>query len=98
LIEPIILASCPEGGVVFDPFGGSGTVALVSKQHKRHFVLSEINTDIAALAQKRVSDGVTSNDKKRLSKQKHLPLQEQEPLPEIFTALNVSDLVLQTTK
>ncbi len=82
LIEPIVLASCPEGGVIFDPFGGSGTVALVAKQHKRHFVLSEISPDIAALAQKRSSEGITNNDKKRLEKKLSETLAlKQDPLP-----------------
>lgn len=97
LIEPIILASCPTGGVVFDPFGGSGTVALVSKQHQRHFILSEINVDIAELAQKRSAEGITSNDKKRLEKgasiQEPLPLIDPNQAPETaltFDILSIS--------
>jgi site-specific DNA-methyltransferase (cytosine-N4-specific) len=66
LIEPIILASSPENAVVFDPFGGSGTVGLVCRQHRRNFILCEINKEIVELARKRVSEGVTKNDKKRL--------------------------------
>lgn len=68
LIEPIILASCPEGGIVYDPFGGSGTVGLVCIQFNRHFILSDISEEIVSLARKRVSEGITSNDKKRLQK------------------------------
>lgn len=67
LIEPIVLASCPQGGVVLDPFGGSGTVGVVCRQHGRHFVLCEISRDNVALATKRVSEGITQNDKKRLA-------------------------------
>jgi site-specific DNA-methyltransferase (cytosine-N4-specific) len=82
LIEPIILASCPKDGVVFDPFGGSGTVGLVCRQHHRHFVLCEINAENAELARQRISEGITSNDKKRLlndsTKQEPLPLQSEE--------------------
>ena len=66
LIEPIILASCPKGGVVLDPFGGSGTVGVVCKQYERHFVLCDISKENVELAQKRVSVGITENDKKRL--------------------------------
>src|SRR5258708_5813841 len=77
LIEPIVLASCPEKGVVLDPFGGSGTVGLVAKQHHRHFVLCEINPDTAALALSRISHGITNGDKKRLLKAQA----KQEPLP-----------------
>jgi site-specific DNA-methyltransferase (adenine-specific) len=67
LIEPIILASCPEGGIVLDPFGGSGTVGLVCKQHKRHYILCDVSEEIVNLAEKRISQGITSNDKKRLN-------------------------------
>jgi len=77
LIEPIVLASCPEGGVILDPFGGSGTVGVVSRQHRRHFVLCEINSENAELARKRVTEGITPSDKKRLAQSKI----KQEPLP-----------------
>ncbi len=66
LIEPIVLASCPPQGIILDPFGGSGTVGLVAKQHNRHFVLSEINPEIAEMARKRIAVGITKTDKKRL--------------------------------
>lgn len=66
LIEKIVLTSCPEGGVVLDPFGGSGTVGLVCKQYNRHYVLCDISQDIVDLAKKRIDFGITSNDKKRL--------------------------------
>jgi len=68
LIEPIILTSCPEGGVVFDPFGGSGTVGVVCKQHRRHFLMCDISRDNVELSIKRISEGITTNDKVRLSK------------------------------
>lgn len=68
LIEPIILTSCPESGVILDPFGGSGTVGLVCKQHNRHYILCDISQDIVDLALKRLSEGITTNDKERLDK------------------------------
>ena len=37
LIEPCILAGCPKGGTVLDPFIGSGTTAIVSHQYDRKF-------------------------------------------------------------
>lgn len=83
LIEPIILASCPEKGIVLDPFGGSGTVGLVAQQHRRYFILCEINPEIAALARSRISHGITNNDKKRIleaqAKQEQLPLTVDTP-------------------
>lgn len=80
LIEPIILASCPIGGLVFDPFGGSGTVGLVCRQHDRHFLLCDISHENAELSRKRVSEGITKNDKKRLlnGAAKQMPLQFRE--------------------
>lgn len=68
LIERIVLSSCPEGGLVFDPFGGSGTVGLVCRQYKRDYLLSEINGENVELARTRISEGITSNDKKRLAR------------------------------
>lgn len=79
LIEPIILASCPQEGIVFDPFGGSGTVALVCRQHERHFILCDISRENVELARRRVEEGITKSDKHRLivysSKQLSLPTQ-----------------------
>ncbi|MHB8653133.1 MAG: DNA-methyltransferase [Terriglobia bacterium] len=66
LIEPIVLASCPPGGIIFDPFGGSGTVALLCRQHDRHFILCDVSKENVDLARRRVSEGITTNDKKRL--------------------------------
>lgn len=43
LVEPCILAGCPEGGTVLDPFGGAGTTALAANKHGRNAVLCEIN-------------------------------------------------------
>lgn len=36
LIEPCILAGCPQGGIVLDPFFGAGTVGVVALKHGRH--------------------------------------------------------------
>ncbi len=67
LIEPIILTSSPKDGVVFDPFGGSGTVGLVCRQHERRFLLCDISSENVELAKQRISEGITNNDRKRLS-------------------------------
>lgn len=54
LIRPCILAGCPKDGTVLDPFGGSGTTALVALQEGRKAVLCELNPDYIALAHKRL--------------------------------------------
>jgi DNA modification methylase len=54
LIEPCILAGCPEGGTVLDPFGGAGTTGLVADRHHRNAILIELNPEYAAMARKRI--------------------------------------------
>ena len=54
LIRPCILAGCPKDGTVLDPFGGSGTTALVAVEEGRKAVLCELNSDYIALAHKRL--------------------------------------------
>jgi len=53
LIEPCILAGCPVGGTVLDPFGGSGTTGMVANQHGRRAILCELNPAYVELAKKR---------------------------------------------
>lgn len=54
LIEPCVLAGCPEGGVVLDPFGGSGTTGMVADRHNRNAILVEMNTDYTDIIRSRV--------------------------------------------
>lgn len=54
LIEPCILAGCPAGGTVLDPFGGAGTTGLVAKAHGRNAILLELNPEYAAMARERI--------------------------------------------
>jgi DNA modification methylase len=56
LIEPCILAGCPEGGTVLDPFAGSGTTGVVALRHGRSFVGIEINPEYVQLARRRIVD------------------------------------------
>lgn len=55
LVEPCILAGCPEGGVVLDPFTGSGTTAVAALCLGRRFVGCEINPEYIALAETRIA-------------------------------------------
>jgi DNA modification methylase len=54
LVIPCILAGSPEGGLVFDPFGGAGTVPLVAKQLGRHGIMTELNPEYARMALRRI--------------------------------------------
>lgn len=60
LIEPCVLAGCPVGGVVLDPFGGSGTTAGVAIAYGRKAVLCELNPEYAELIPSRVNAIVRS--------------------------------------
>ena len=55
LIEPCVLAGCPMGGTVLDPFGGSGTTAVVAEENNRNSVICELNPDYIKIAKKRIS-------------------------------------------
>ncbi len=54
LIRPCILAGCPEGGTVLDPFGGAGTTALVSEGLGRNSILIELNEKYVEIAKRRL--------------------------------------------
>ena len=56
LIEPCVLAGCPEGGTVLDPFGGAGTTGLVAEQNNRDSILIELNPDYIEIAKKRLNN------------------------------------------
>lgn len=53
LIKPCILAGCPVGGTVLDPFGGSGTTGKVSLELGRRAILIELNPKYVELCQRR---------------------------------------------
>ncbi|HMO13534.1 MAG TPA: site-specific DNA-methyltransferase [Pirellulaceae bacterium] len=55
LVENCILATCPERGIVLDPFSGSGTTALVAKQLKRSFIAIDCNPDYCDMARQRLN-------------------------------------------
>jgi len=54
LIEPCILAGAPVGGVVLDPFMGSGTTAQVAQHLGRKYLGCELNPAYAELQSKRL--------------------------------------------
>lgn len=50
IVEPLVRYSCPPGGLVLDPFAGSGTTGVVALSHGRRFLGIELNPAYAALA------------------------------------------------
>jgi len=54
LIEPCILAGAPAGGVVIDPFFGSGTTGQVAQALGRQYIGCELNPDYKVLQDQRL--------------------------------------------
>lgn len=54
IIQRMVLASCPENGVVLDPFMGSGTTAIAARRCGRQFVGFELNPDYCAIIEARL--------------------------------------------
>ena len=55
LIEPCILAGAPVGGIVLDPFMGSGTTAQVAQDLGRQYIGCELNPKYGNLQKKRTA-------------------------------------------
>lgn len=56
LLERIITASCPEGGLVLDFFGGSGTTAAVAEKLGRRWVTTDLGKPACMIMRKRLID------------------------------------------
>jgi site-specific DNA-methyltransferase (adenine-specific) len=58
IIERMVKASCPPGGVVLDLFMGSGTTAIAARNTGRHFTGFELNPDYCRLLAERLAPPV----------------------------------------
>jgi len=54
-LKPLIEAYCPEGGIVLDPFAGSGTTGVAARECGRRFILIEKDQEHAATARHRLN-------------------------------------------
>jgi DNA modification methylase len=52
----------PKGGVVLDPFLGSGTTAIAAKQEKMHYIGMEIEPKYVAIAEARIKAAIVEYD------------------------------------
>ena len=59
LIEPCILAGCPVGGVVIDPFFGSGTTGAVAKKLGREYIGIYINPEYCTMSENRINNVIS---------------------------------------
>ena len=54
IIERMVKSSCPENGIVLDPFAGSGTTVEACIKNNRHCIAFEINSSYCDIIDKRV--------------------------------------------
>ena len=64
LAQICILAGCPKGGIVYDPFMGAGTTALVAQKLGRHYLGSELNPEYVDLANHRLQNRLDEHQAK----------------------------------
>ncbi|PYB68171.1 hypothetical protein DMB44_05470 [Thermoplasma sp. Kam2015] len=53
LVAPLIEAGCPKGGIVLDPFAGSGTTGVVAQILGRDSILIEISSEYCEIIEER---------------------------------------------
>jgi DNA modification methylase len=70
--ERCIKAGCPVSGEVLDPFGGSGTTAMVAASLGRRATIIELNPDYAQLAKARIEAEFMGKDEGRRHMHKSL--------------------------
>lgn len=58
LVKPCILAGCPPGGTVLDPFSGSGTTGLVARDNGCKYIGIELNPEYIEISSKRLAQNV----------------------------------------
>ncbi len=56
IVETCIQAGCPAGGVVLDPFLGSGTTALVAKRLGRNYIGIDCVNEYCEMARRRIDE------------------------------------------
>jgi site-specific DNA-methyltransferase (adenine-specific) len=56
-----IVQCCPPGGVVLDPFAGSGTTGVAAVLEGRRFIGAELDLVNAEIARRRMSDAITTD-------------------------------------
>ena len=56
LVEPCLLAGCPEGGTAIDPFCGSATVGVVAIKQDKSFIGIELNANYITISKRRLEN------------------------------------------
>ncbi|MBP9756555.1 MAG: site-specific DNA-methyltransferase, partial [Phenylobacterium sp.] len=81
LVEPCILAGCPVGGTVLDPFNGAATVGIVALEHGRQYLGIELNPEYVRLSVGRLTDATRQGQLFSLTPiPRPAPIAQQTPL------------------
>jgi DNA modification methylase len=56
LIHKPIIAGCPENGLIYDPFMGTGSTAIAALRRNRNFIGSEMSVEYAKIAEKKIDN------------------------------------------
>jgi site-specific DNA-methyltransferase (adenine-specific) len=81
LVETCLLASCPEGGIVLDPFCGAGTTAVVARRAGRHFIGFDCNPEYCRLARERLEQPSPSPPRNERASTKEQSTSQSSRLP-----------------
>ena len=90
LIEPMVLAGAPKGGVVLDPFGGAMTTCVVAKKLGRNFLAIELNEKYIEIGKRRLAgtpvpmiELLSNGQGQQLSNREH-PREGEQAQPDLF--------------
>jgi site-specific DNA-methyltransferase (adenine-specific) len=56
LIHKPIIAGCPENGLIYDPFMGTGSTAIAALRRNRNFIGSEMSVEYSKIAEKKIEN------------------------------------------
>lgn len=73
LVRRCVNAGCPPGGVVLDPFGGSGTTGEVAASLGRDAILCELNPEYAEMARDRIDSAAATPLQRKAKAPKRAP-------------------------
>ena len=69
LIKKFVTVGCMKGGLVFDPFMGSGTTGVAAKELGRDFIGCEISDEYFKIASQRIDGSVVQESEPKQEKQ-----------------------------
>ena len=73
LIAPLVKVGCPQGGVVLDPFAGSGTTGVVAEILGRNSILIEISAEYIDIINYRLQPENLEKERKAILEQIEAP-------------------------